>query len=401
MNRDRLQNNLFERWHPLGMAPLVAGLVLTIGSAAMAGGAWTATGSMARAQRDQPITLLDNGKVLVGQELYDPVTGTFGPAGGGGTGVAFSHGSFATATRLSDGRVLIVGGTNSAPSTPALLYDPAIDTFSATGTPNAPRRRYAHSAIRLHDGRVLIAGGTDGFESTAIAELYDPATGAFTFTGSLNTGRADSAAALLRDGRVLIVGGSNRSTPEYCLSSAELYDPATGTFTPTGSITMPGCGYWFEAPVLADGTVLITGGFTVFGGAVSDSAELFDPLTDTFTATGRMTTPRAGHSVTLLCDGQVLLAGGLKGPGPVTIDTAEIYDPASGTFTPTANMTVARQQHMATRLPNGQVLVAGGFDGSDDVSSAELFSRPTHARRGGESVTGSRPRCTRSHSPRS
>jgi hypothetical protein len=348
---------------------LVAGTI--VGPVATAhADTWTVTGSMAEPQRDLQATLLGNGKVLIVgfsiPELYDPLTGTFGATGT--ASVSAAHGPLHTATLLADGRVLIVGGAlrplGAAASAAAHIYDPVTDQFSATGSLHVGRA--AHTATRLPDGRVLVAGGhTDRVGTTTeSAEVYDPATGTFVLTSSLNTARGSAVAALLDDGRVLIVGGTRA---HECLASAELYDPGPGVFSTTGSMSVCRVSLWWtQPPVLADGRVLVTGGLT-------DVAELYDPVAQTFTVAGRMTTLRSTHTATRLSSGHVLLAGGFVAIGPQTRSFAELYDPVSGTFTATASMNVARQQHVATLLPDGRVLVAGGFNGSADVSSAEIF----------------------------
>jgi hypothetical protein len=166
---------------------------------------------------------------------------------------------------------------------------------------------------------------------------------------------------------------------KHALSSAEVYDPTTGAFSPTGNLTQPRCCLSFtQAPLLNNGKVLIV------GGATTQAAEIFDPATGTFSPTGSMSIARSALSATVLPSGQVLVAGGvitLPGGGPGTTNVVEIYDPVSGAFSPAAFMIQARQQHTATLLSNGQVLVTGGFDfgAGSDLSSAELFSAPAPA----------------------
>jgi hypothetical protein len=332
---------------------------------AAAQGTWTPTGSMAAARRDHTATLLNNGKVLIARgtggstELYDPATGTFSPTGSS-LGGGFSQG--ATATRLLDGRVLFVGGS------PAEIYDPSSGTFSHAGTLNVGR--VFHTATLLPDGKVLIAAGQNpsATETHASAELFDPTTNTFTLTGNLNVARSSHTAVLLPDGKVLVAGGGQITMPGFStsLSSAELFDPVSGTFNATGNMTQPRCCiYWTQPQILANGKVLI------FGGLPAPSGELFDPATQTFSATGPLNTPRAAMSATMLSNGQVLIAGGFAGA-----ESAEMYNPATNAFTPIASMNQARQQHTATLLSNGQVLVTGGFDfeANVDLNSAELFS---------------------------
>jgi hypothetical protein len=269
------------------------------------------------------------------------------------------------AVNLNDATVLVVGGmaTNaggvSVQSNQAELYRMGSHTFVATGSMAQPRSM--HTATLLRDGRVLVVGGTDfsdGANNLATAEIYDPLTGKFTATGSMAQGRAGHAATLLADGRVLITGGFGGGT--LPLASAEIYDPATGKFTPTGSMTVARMNH--TATLLAGGTVLVTGGSDSMSNVVS-SAEIYDPISGMFHAIASMTAPREWHTATTLGDDRVLIVGGVKGGnslGPATIATAEIYDPGTGKFTATGAMKTARYSHTATLLNTGLVVVAGG-----------------------------------------
>lgn len=338
------------------------------------GDTWTPTGSMVETRRDHTATLLENGRVLIAgwsenAELYDPVTGTFSFAGE----TLFNHFQGSTATRLLDGRVLIVGGNGD--QTSAEIYDPATETFTQTGSLNEVHSY--HTATRLPDGRVLIAAGQDstGPQSHAVAELYDPETGTFSLTGSMNQHRSGHRAVLLSDGQVLIMGGHRTTTPGFglVLNSAELYDPETGSFSPTGSMNQYRTGH--AAVLLSDGRVLVAG--STSGVPI---AELYDPETSTFSPTGSMSEQRRNHTATLLSDGRVLLVGGIVGVGPLTTSSADLFDPATEIFTATASMTSARHSHTATLLLNGQVLVTGGNNPVDpNLSSAELFAPLTVA----------------------
>jgi WD40 repeat protein len=299
--------------------------------------------------------------------------GTFSPTGS----LAFAR-EMHTATLLLDGRVLIAGGGDHCTPSPdkasagclslasAELYDPKTGTFSPTGS--MARARLDHTATLLPDGRVLIAGGYDGSNPLALAELYDPKTGTFSPTGSMGIDRMFATATLLPDGRVLIAGGSSLLGANWQVdASAELYDPKTGTFNPTGSMTSALT--FHTAAALSDGRVLITGGSTE--SQILASAEMYDPKAGTFTVTGSLAFARDLHTATLLPDGRVLIAGGFDGSASVV--SAELYNPTTGTFSPIGSMTTARYGQTATLLPDGRVFIAGGSDGIQALDSAEFY----------------------------
>src|SRR5271157_980588 len=275
-----------------------------------------------------------------------------------------------SATLLPDGRVLIVGGTDDKS---AELYDPATGTFSLTGS--MVYSQPGATATLLRDGRVLITGGTDGSldeNPVASAELYDPKTGTFSPTGSMTTARSTPAATLLSDGRVLIVGDEDRSFDAK--PSAELYDPSTGTFSPTGSPVKLRAGN--TATLLSDGRVLIAGGTGTgaYNDSTATSAELYDPTTGKFALTGSMTTSRwSGHTATLLSGGRVLIVGGNgSSVQEVPLASAELYHPRAGKFSATGSMSLARDAHSAILLHDGRVLVLEGARGA-----AELYDPTT------------------------
>jgi hypothetical protein len=263
-----------------------------------------------------------------------------------------------TATLLTDGRVLVTGGFNNTHVlATAELFDPATETFTSTGDMTASR--FAHTATLLANGpaatngKVLVTGGSSGLGDLATAELFDPVTGTFTATGSMAEQRSEHTATLLANGKVLLACGTADNV-------AELYDPATGTFTATGDLVVGGR-WGCTATLLKDGTVLIAGGRDaedVFDGDPLNDAEIFDPVTGTFTATGSMTEFRYSHTATLLNNGKVLLAGGTNGN---SVSDAELFDPTTRIFSETGSMSFPRAQHTATLLNDGTVLVAGGF----------------------------------------
>ena len=219
--------------------------------------------------------------------------------------------------------------------------------------------RAAHTATLLRDGRVLLVGGLDAAAGTA--ELFDPTTRTFARTGPLGARRVGHTATLLSDGRVLIAGGFNGSY----LASTEIYDPAQGTFSAGPSMTVPRSDHL--AITLRDGRTLIIGGQ---GGEslFLATAEIFDPATSRFTSTGSMAVPRASHVAGLLPDGAVIVVGGHSGrhENIQLYATAERYDPVRGIFSAAGTMTRRRHKHSGVVLSNGQLLITGGSDERDD-----------------------------------
>lgn len=359
----------------------------SVGSAEIAtaqSGAFSGTGSMTTARSLHSATLLPNGQVLIAggesippapgilasAEVYDPDAGRFRAAG-----TMMTARRMHTATLLPDDNVLIVGGYGERGAlASAELFNPLSGAFTATG--NLITARGGHTAILLPTGKVLVIGGygTNAYPNVAPAELYDPASRTFSPAGAyVGRGGCDfcAPATLLADGAVLFPG-------QY---PAQLYDPASDSFSPSGMMISDQS----AAARLTNGTVLLAGGEDCCGR--SSSAELYNPMTHTFASTGHMARRRVWHTLNWLPNGMVLAAGGETDSCAAnscsfagTEASAELYDPSAGEFIATSSMTTARETHTATVLRDGRVLVAGGvsyggigiFHGS--IASAELYT---------------------------
>lgn len=334
---------------------------------------FTATGSMITARSGHTATLLANGKVLIAgggtssAELYDSSTGSFSP-----TGSMTTPRRYHTATLLPDGSVFIAGGfigTGNSLNVSAEVYDPATGIFTPAGDVNGTTDQAVHTATLLANGKVLIAG------IGPHAELYEPVTRSFSKAGPY----ADPSpslvvtANLFPDGSVLITG----CTAGCNAGMAQIYDPITNSFSPTGGPT-PGCGNgicWFvdvnTATLLLDGKVLMAGSDEYDWPA---DAELYDPLSELFTRIGNTAAPHEFSTATLLPDGTVLVAGSQLAGGSGD-PTVELYNASNGKFSVAGSMITPRHSHTATPLPDGTVLIAGGNSSwPDPTSTAEIYT---------------------------
>jgi hypothetical protein len=363
-------------------AALLGFVMLFLAGTVRADGPFVQTGLLGTPRVVHSATLLLDGRVLIAggyaetpddepyrtqatAELYDPTTGLFGYTGEMVT-PRFGH----SATLLEDGsgRVLIVGGQTVADSiTTAELYDPSSGVFTKTGSMLVGRNYHVAAPIDDGSGRVLIAGGLGpGNILLDTAEVYDPASGVFTPTGRMTVSRIQASAVSLGDGsgRVLVVGGSDGRTD---LATAEVYDPRAGTFTRTSSMSEARGSH--TATRLPDGRVLIVGSF------VDAVTEIYNPTTGSFTVAGSLASTRWAHTATLLSTGRVLIVGGHTLEGPALV--AELYNPEADTFSSTGSLARARAAHTTTALRNGAALVAGGTaNGAGYVAAAELYDAP-------------------------
>jgi N-acetylneuraminic acid mutarotase len=349
----------------------ITGVTVTCGPGTFADAA-----PLAKARHSHTATLLPDGQVLaVGgfddtnavatAELYAPATKAWSPAGAMGTG-RYLH----AATLLPNGKVLVSGGISVSTAVPTNeLYDPATNTWSVAAPMIAPR--FSHTATLLSNGKVLVSGGLNVSTAVATAELYDPATNTWAATGSMATSRYFHTASAMPNGKVVVSGGFSSTD----VATAEQYDSATGTWAAAGFMTFARRQH--TAAVLADGKLLVSGGVNDANGkATIASAELYDASTNSWSVVGSMAQPRNRHTASLLSNGKVLVMGGVElGAlgGETVLASAELYDPVSKTWSSAGAMSAPREKQTATLLANGQVLFSGGVKVQTAVTTVELY----------------------------
>jgi hypothetical protein len=227
------------------------------------------------------------------------------------------------------------------------------------------------TATRLPSGKVLITGGVTArtdIEYLSSTELYDPATRSWSAAAPLSVRRYAHTATLLRSGQVLVTGGSDFTSGPTLDASTELYDPTTDSWSagpPMGTSR-----YGHTATLLDSGKVLVVTGIG------RGTAEEYDPASRTWSPASVLTAPRYSHTATLLPSGEVLVTGGIV--GNTATASAELYDPGTRTWSATTPMAAARYGHNAILLPSGKVLVTGGY-ATSPLSSAELYDPASHS----------------------
>ena len=370
---------------PGGMFFLATALFFLGGPATGQAADWTLTGAMSTSRAGQTATLLPNGKVLAAGgitasdqvtntcEIYDPTSGTWSPTGSMST-TRISH----TDTLLPNGKVLVTGGQDAQGTflTACELYDPATGTWSDAGGMRLGRS--GHSAVLLDNGQVLVAGGMylgADYAFTDTCELYNPAAGTWSGTGSMSSVRGFAAAVSLRNGKALIVGGATDFV-SVTSDTVEIYE--NGSWTVVGRMAAARAAP--TATQLPSGKVLIAGGYSSIDSVVQKpataSCDLYDPTAGSLSATGAMGTARGNSTATLLFDGTVLVAGGSSDTSSqaVTFAGAERYAPDKGTWSAAGSLHDARSGQNAIRLPDRTVLVVGGTGTAlSALSSAELY----------------------------
>ncbi len=319
-------------------------------------------------------TLLNDGRVFIvggfgspsAAEYYDPATGKFTAVA---AQTAEPRGVFHTADLLPDGRVLLVGGLNglegglaTKPNSGAEVFDPKTQTF--TKAPSAVNRR-RHTTTVLGDGRVLVIGGITGNDNAAttigIIEAFDPTTGKFSTVGSTLLDRSSPSSILLPNGNVLIVGGYEAA------GTAEIFDPKKGQSLGTGGMAHPR----EEFPIVAlpNGQILVSGGgtFPAFASGIA-SAELYNPASGTFTPAADMATGRFQHGAITLLDGRVLTVDGVSSfSANSALNSAELYTPViKGLVASQTGVTFRAAQGSASVTPQSVAILSP----TDDIPFA-------------------------------
>lgn len=331
-------------------------------------GTWQSVGPMTVARADHTTTLLNDGRVLIAggfnmdtdfavlasAEIFNPTTNTFTSI----SNMTTLRTSYA-ATLLSDGRVLITGGSsNTAILNSTEIFDPVTNTFSPANNLNS--KRFSHTADILPDGRVLIAGGFGGLDSKS-TEIFNPQTGTFSPGPDMSAPRGHHVSTRLNDGRILFVNGLNTGS----IMSVDIYNPFTNTFTlATSSAETLG----LSVNTLPNGKVLILGG-KIFNQPSGLAAEIFNPADNSFVEIGPMLrTGAARNSSVLLNDGKVLFVG-------TASIRSQIFSPETNVFSLTTELNIPRFfRHQLTLLQDGRVLLTGGqLLGSVIISDAEVF----------------------------
>ncbi|MGC8635074.1 MAG: kelch repeat-containing protein [Candidatus Limnocylindrales bacterium] len=349
--------------------------------AAQASTTWQPTAPLAQARWGQGSATLADGRVLVvggtltttsigalaSVELYDPASGSWQSLAPMDEARAYP-----LVVPLEDGRILVAGGArDKAPLASTEIFDPGTDSWSFG--PSMTMRRSVFAGVRLADGRVLVVGGgttTSSGPATRSAEIFDPAADRWTATAPMYAARAYPTATLLPDGRVLVVGGATTYAENgTVLGTAELFDPSRGTWSETGPLVVPVYGH--SANLLPNGDVLVTGGWssTAASAPAIATAQLYDPRSNSWTATAPMQVARADARAVVLPDGRVLVVGGLSADY-TALGSVELYDPATASWTTLPSTVVAEWWGTLALLPSGNVLLAGGS--ADSAGSAPL-----------------------------
>lgn len=281
--------------------------------------------------------------------------------------------AYAMAFTLSNGRVVVAGGEGPAgPSEKVWSYDLATNSWRAESSMNVARSDGAFA--RLSDGRFLVTGGsTLGGLRTPTAEIFDPSAGAWTLVKSMSTERSRHTLTLLADGRVLATGGyrANADPYEVYQRTAEIYDPVTNSWTPVATMAHRRVGH--TASLLPDGRVLIVGGADY--AEYKYDVEFFHPSAGTFSNGPALPARRYFHGAVTLAGGRVLIAGGMN--HFERFASALIYDPATNGWSSAGSMSQARVYARMVLMADGRAMFAGGYTGSQVSAAADVYDPGT------------------------
>lgn len=323
------------------------------------------------------MTTAEGGRTTSLVEIFDPATGLFSNAASLGSPRA-GH----VAVLLKDGRVLVAGGYTGvgvgAIGT-AEIYDPIADSWQLTAPLHSPRAQAA--ALRLPDGKVLVVGGGLGASSAGTqdgvfeAEIFDPTTSVWSSAARMAVGRPNyPTATLLRDGRVLLVGGRDLSrSQDQTMENSEIYDPVAKRWCSTQPNTRSGARQSHSATLLPDGRVLIAGG--IQAGVAVSYVDIYDPVRNTWTAAPNMREARCGHAAIPLSTGAVMVIGGNCG-WPDQSSANEMYEPWANRWVPAGSLSVPRGMIQAVLLPDGSIFAPGGMAPPGSPSSLVELFRP-------------------------
>ena len=350
---------------------------------------WTTATAMSGSRYNHTATTLADGSIFVvggtsdgstglaTSEIYDRTANTW-TSKANITNARYWH----TATALGNGKILVAGGytTNSTTTTSdCRLYTPSSNTWSSTGAMATARAE--HSAIVLADGRVLVTGGYSGSASLSSSEIYDPSLGTWSSATAMSSQRRNHASITMPNGLTLITGGRNDATPSG-LSTVAIYNPANNSWTNGASLSTQR--FRHSMTTAPNGRIIITGGLNTSGSpAVNNylsSVEIYSPSGDNYYQGSNLPEGRRGHFTAVLPNGNVLVAGGATGDNTISTTTKEYNtgDQRSNTFTATGSLTTARAYHTATLLNSGKFLIAGGYaGGSDYFAGCELYDPST------------------------
>ncbi|GAC1602080.1 MAG: hypothetical protein NVS3B21_30060 [Acidimicrobiales bacterium] len=361
-------------------------------------GSWAPAPSLSDIRGTAAVVRLPDGTVLaagggVGSlplaaaDIYDPGTRSWTPT------APLGHARRGAAVvLLKDGRALVAGGVAGADLLSSVeIYEPAAHRWVAAAPMAIPR--LGATLTVLNNGDVLATGGTttggeggtgggQAISPTASAEIFRAATGAWTPTAPMGTTRFDASATALADGRVLVVGGfggpgvrRSGDRPQLSpLRSAELYDPAVGTFNGAGVLGEGRAGH--VAVRLDDGSILVAGGLGGLEGSVSlGSVERYDPQAGRWSQLTPMRQPRSGAAAVVLGGGRVLVEGGerVEQGARTSLSSAELFDPESASWRSAGNMSCPRSGQGVAALGDGSVVVVAGdtaFPGQAPVAQS-------------------------------